>query len=129
MMSFALQKLSSFIYQLLILEQKPLEFILGNFLVSMSSKLFPTFSSIRVGVSHFMLRSLIHLDLSFVQGDKIWVYFHSSTYRQPIRPALFIEDDFFFPLHIFGVFIKDQVSVSVWFLLSLGVVMRLALAG
>ena len=38
--------------------------------VPMSSRLFPTFCSIRFSVSSFMLRSLIHLDLSFVQGDK-----------------------------------------------------------
>jgi hypothetical protein len=38
--------------------------------VSMHSRLFPTFSSVRVNVSGFMLRSLIQLDLSFMQGDK-----------------------------------------------------------
>ena len=32
--------------------------------------LFSTFSSIRFGVAGFMLRSLIHLDLSFVHGDR-----------------------------------------------------------
>ena len=42
-------------------------------LYPMISRLFPTLSSIRFSVSSFMLRSLIHLDLSFVQGDK-----HSS---------------------------------------------------
>jgi hypothetical protein len=41
--------------------------------------------------------------------------FHSSTYRQPVRPALFIEDVFLFPLNIFDVFAKDQVTKSVWF--------------
>ena len=34
------------------------------------SRLFPIFSSITFNVSGFMLRSLIHLDLSFVQGNK-----------------------------------------------------------
>ena len=38
--------------------------------VPISSRLFPTFSSINFSVSGFMWRSLIHLDLSFVQGDK-----------------------------------------------------------
>jgi hypothetical protein len=38
--------------------------------VPMSYRLFPTFYSIRLSVSAFMLRSLIHLNLSFVQGDK-----------------------------------------------------------
>jgi len=40
------------------------------FPVSMYSRFFPTFSSIRFIVSGFMCRSLIHLDLSFVQEDK-----------------------------------------------------------
>jgi hypothetical protein len=55
-------------------------------LVPMCSRLFSTFSSIRFSVSVFMLRSLIHLDLSFVQGDKYgsictvlrWRWFLSS---------------------------------------------------
>jgi hypothetical protein len=38
--------------------------------VPISSRLFPTFSSINFSVSDFMWSSLIHLDLSFVQGDK-----------------------------------------------------------
>jgi hypothetical protein len=38
--------------------------------VLMCSRLFFTFSSIGFSVSGFMWRSLIHLDLSFVQGDK-----------------------------------------------------------
>ena len=66
----------------------------------MGSRLFPTFSSIRFTVSGFMLRSLIHVDLSFVQGV-IWVYFHSFTYRQPVRPAPFIEDASFFSIVYF----------------------------
>ena len=40
------------------------------FAVPISSTLFPIFSSISFSVSGFMWRSLIHLDLSFVQGDK-----------------------------------------------------------
>jgi hypothetical protein len=38
--------------------------------VPMSSRLFHTFSSIRFSVSGFRLRTLSHLHLSFVQGDK-----------------------------------------------------------
>jgi hypothetical protein len=48
----------------------------------MSSKLFSTFSSIRFSVSGFMLRSLIYLDLSFVQGDtygSIFILFHTDS--------------------------------------------------
>jgi hypothetical protein len=32
----------------------------------------------------------------------------------PVRPAPFIEDAFFFPLYIFGFFVKVQMSISVW---------------
>ena len=38
--------------------------------VPMSSRPSPTLSSIRFNVSQFMLRTLIQLELSFVQGDK-----------------------------------------------------------
>jgi hypothetical protein len=38
--------------------------------VPMCSRLFPTFFFISFNASGFMWRSLIHLDLSFVQGDK-----------------------------------------------------------
>ena len=69
--------------------------------VPMSSRLFPTFSSLRFSVSGFMFRSLIHLDLSFVQGDKYGSIFIFSTYQQPVRPSSFVEDAFFFPLYVF----------------------------
>jgi hypothetical protein len=38
--------------------------------VPISSRRFPTFSSINFSFSGFMWRSLIHLDLSFIKGDK-----------------------------------------------------------
>jgi hypothetical protein len=38
--------------------------------VPISSRLFPTFSSISFTVSGFMWSSLIHLDLTLVQGDR-----------------------------------------------------------
>jgi hypothetical protein len=38
--------------------------------VPMGSRQFPTFPFIRSSVSSFMLRYLIHLDLSFVHGDR-----------------------------------------------------------
>jgi hypothetical protein len=38
--------------------------------VSISLRFFPTFCSMNFSVSGFMWRSLIDLDLSFVQGDK-----------------------------------------------------------
>jgi hypothetical protein len=48
----------------------------------MSSRLFPSFSSIRFSVSGFRLSSLIHLDLNLVQGDKcdsIFILLHTDN--------------------------------------------------
>ena len=48
----------------------------------------------------------------------LFSFFYSQTDRQidrqTVKPAPFIEDAFFFPLYVFGFFVKDQVSVSVW---------------
>jgi hypothetical protein len=83
--------------------------------VPMSSMFFPTFSSIRFTVSGFMLRSLIHLDLSFVQGDKYWSIFILQYTDSQLDQHHLLKMLSFFPLYIFGFFVKDQVSVSVWF--------------
>ena len=32
-------------------------------------------------------------------------------FRLPVRPASFVKDAFFFPLYVFGFFVKDQVSI------------------
>jgi hypothetical protein len=53
-----------------------------------------------------MLMFLIHLDLNFVQGNIYGSIFFFS-YCQPVRQAPYIEDAFFFPLYIFGFFVKD----------------------
>jgi hypothetical protein len=37
----------------------------------------------------------------------------SFFYIQTVRSAPFIEEAFFFPLYMFGFFVKDQVTVSV----------------
>jgi hypothetical protein len=74
MLSFPLQKLCNFMRShLLILDHRAqaIGVLFRNFsLVLMCSRLFPTFSSISFSVSSFMWRFLIHLDLSFVYGDK-----------------------------------------------------------
>jgi hypothetical protein len=78
----------------------------------MSSKLFPTFSPIRF--SCIQLSSLIHLDLSFVQGDEygsIFIFLHADSQLT----STIVKDAFFFPLYMFGFFVKDQVTVNVWF--------------
>ena len=72
--SFALQKLCNFMrFHLLILDLRA--YTIGVLFmkfspVSMCLRLSPTFFSTRFSVSGFIGRSLIHLDLSCVQGDK-----------------------------------------------------------
>ena len=62
--------------------------------VPVHSRLIPTFSSIRFGVTRFMLRSLIHLGLSFGNGDK-YGFLH-STCQHPVMPVPFVEVAFSF---------------------------------
>ena len=85
-MSFALQKLSSFMRShLSIFDHRAwaIGVLFRKFSpVPMSSRLFPIFSAIRFSVSSFMLRSLVHLELNFVQGDKygsIFILLHSDS--------------------------------------------------
>jgi hypothetical protein len=72
--SFALQKRCNFLRSnLSILNHiaQAIAVLLMNFPpVPISSRLFPTYSSTNFGVSGFMWSSLIHLDLTLVQGDK-----------------------------------------------------------
>jgi hypothetical protein len=53
-----------------------------SFLLLRSSRLLPSFSSIRFSVFSFMLRSLVHLELSSVQGGKygsIWIFLYAAV--------------------------------------------------
>jgi hypothetical protein len=72
--SFALQKLCNFIrshLSILDLTAQAIAVLFRNFsLVPISSRLFPTFSSISSSASCYMQSSLIYLDLRFVQGDE-----------------------------------------------------------
>jgi hypothetical protein len=56
-----------------------------------------------------MLRSLIHLDLSFKKGENMDMF---SFFYMTVRSAPFIEDAIFCLLYIFGFLVKDQVSIS-----------------
>jgi hypothetical protein len=80
-------------------------------------RFFPTFYSIRFSVSGFMLRSLINLDFSFVQGDKyesIFVLLHTDS--QLDQHHLFKMLSLFHCIFLVTLdFVKDQVTVSVWF--------------
>jgi hypothetical protein len=80
----------------------------------MSLRLFPTFSSISFSVSGFMWSSLIHLHLSFVQGDKngsIHILLHNN---HQFVPAPFVENAVFFPLDGFSSLVQDQMTIGVW---------------
>ena len=72
--SFALQMLCNFMrshLSILDLTAQAIAVLFRNFCpVPISLRLLPTFSSINFSVSGFMWSSLIHIDLSFVQGDK-----------------------------------------------------------
>jgi hypothetical protein len=74
--TFSLQKLCNFMRShLLILDltAQAIAVLFRNFPpVPISSRLFPTFASISFSGSGFMWSSLIHLDLSFVKGNKDW---------------------------------------------------------
>jgi hypothetical protein len=82
--------------------------------VYIPSRLFPTLSSISFSVSGFMWSSLIHLDLSFVQGDKngsIYILLHDNC--QLCQHHL-LKMLFYFLLDGFSSFVKDQVTMGVW---------------
>jgi hypothetical protein len=117
-MSFALQKLCNFMRShLLILDirAQAIAVLFRNFYpVPISSRLFPTFSSISFNVSGFMWSSLIHLDLSFVQEDKngsICILLHDNC---QLCQAPFFEDAVFFLLNGFSSLVKVQVTLGVY---------------
>jgi hypothetical protein len=61
-----------------------------------------------------MWRSLIHLDLSFIQGDKngsIFILLHVD--HQLSKPP-FVENAVFFPLDGVSFCVKVQVTIDVW---------------
>jgi hypothetical protein len=62
--------------------------------VPISSRLFHTFSSINFSVSGLMWRSLIHLDLSFVQGDK------NGSYNSLFYVCIFILKIYFIDTYL-----------------------------
>jgi hypothetical protein len=80
----------------------------------MCSRLFPTLSSICFSVSGFMCRSLISLDLTFVQGNKsgsICILLHADCHLNQYHLFKMLP---FFPMDGFSSFVKDQVTICVW---------------
>jgi hypothetical protein len=117
--SFAFQKICNFMrshLSILDLTEQAIAVLFRNFSpVPISSRLFPTFSSVSFSVSGFMWRSLINLDLSFVQGDRngsIQILLHDN-YQLCQHHLLKMLS--FFPLDGFSSFVKDQVTIGVWF--------------
>ena len=75
--------------------------------------LFPTFSSVSFRVSGFIWSSLIHLDLSFVQGEKngaIRILLHDNCQLCQHHLLKMLS----FPLDGFSSLVKDQVTIGVW---------------
>ena len=62
-----------------------------------------------------MLRSMIHLDLTFVQDDK-YGFIYILLYVDIVRPAPFVEDALPVSLYGFGFFVKNQVFVGYEFI-------------
>ena len=79
----------------------------------MCSRLFPTFSLISFSVSGFMWRSLIHLDLSIVQGVKngsICILLHAD---HQLNQRHLLKMLFYTRLDGFSSFVKDQMTIGV----------------
>jgi hypothetical protein len=115
---FALQKLCNFMrshLSILYLTAQAIGVLFMNFSpLPISSRLFPTFSSIRFSISGFMWSSLIHLDLSQVQGDKnvsIRILLHDNC---QLSQHHLLKILCFLPLDGFTSFVKDQVTIGVW---------------
>ena len=114
--SFALQKLFSFrrSHLLIVSLRVCAAGVLFRkwFPMPMCLSVLPTFSSIRFSVAGFMLRSLIHLELSFVHDDRygsIFILLH-------VNIQLFqhhLVNMLFFLFNIFCFFVKKQVFEGV----------------
>ena len=71
------------------------------------------FPSIRLIISGFMRRPLIHLDLCFVQGDKngsVCILLHVEHHLNQHHLLNMLS---FFPLDDFGIFCKNLVTVGI----------------
>lgn len=83
----------------------------------MCSRVFPTYSSIRFSVLGFMFRSLVHLNLSFVQTDRCGSFHILLHAAAQFDQHHFVESDvFFFPNVFFPIsgLLKNQEYIGVW---------------
>ena len=87
----------------------------------MSERVLPKVSYRSFTVSHLTFRSLIHFALIFVYGIRkcssfILVQVVDQFSQQHLLKRLFFF--FFFPLYIFGSFVKDNTSIDAWIYLQ-----------
>jgi hypothetical protein len=118
MVFFALQKLCNFMrshLSILDLTAQAIAVLFRNYSpVPISSRLSPTFSSINFTLSGFMWSSLIHLDLTLVQGDRngstcILLHDNCQLCQHQLLKMLF-----FFHWIFFSSLVKDQVTIGMW---------------
>ena len=79
----------------------------------MCLRIFPTFFFIRFSVSVFMWRSLIHLDLSFLQGDKnrsMCILLHANC---QLSQHHLLKTLSFFHWMVLAPLSKDQLTIGV----------------
>jgi hypothetical protein len=86
-----------------------------------ASNVFPALSCTSFKVSSPIIRSLIHIKLILVQGDRYWLRFsflHAdiqfSPCRYPVFPATFVEEAVFSQQYVFGNFVKTLVAIASW---------------
>lgn len=73
--------------------------------------LFPTFSSLRFGVSAFMLPALIHLDMIFLQGDRYDAFQQLDMLTSSLASTICLKCcSIFSPVCVSGLFIKKKKS-------------------
>ena len=111
--SFVLQKLFSFMRSHFLkvdLHAQAIRVLFSKLSpVPMCSRQFPTFSSVRLSISLLIMRSLIHLNLNFVQGDRygsICILLHAD-----IQHHLFKILSFYC---IVWLLFKIHVSIGLW---------------
>jgi hypothetical protein len=75
---------------------------------------FQEFSSSSFKVSGLTLKSVIHFELIFVQGEWWGINFQSFTCGYLAFPAPFVEETVFSPTAVSGTSVKNQMTIAVW---------------
>jgi hypothetical protein len=116
MVCFALQKIFRFMRHCLlivVLRTRSISDLFKNFPpVPICSRWFPTFSYMKFSFSDCMLRSLMHLDLSFMLGGRygsIFILLWEVTQLDNLLKVFF-----FFSFCIFAFFVNNAVTIGLW---------------